>query len=147
MSLHRFALALALLTASAAAQISFLPNTGCAGAPNTPIGGQPAIGSTLTIGSDQFPCNSPQTMAYVLLGIGCNQLPPLQIGCRANPCTLLIPDLIFAKPISVIVTVPIPNNTSLVGFEFCAQGGCHTAFAGRNCLFTLNQIGRIKVTR
>lgn len=138
--------ALLLLTLSANAQITYIPGTGCKNAINTPIGGQPKLGQNLSISAVQLPCNSPGTWAFVLLNFSCSRIPNLMFGCGgSSPCTMLLPaDLSVFKPITANLNLSIPNDSKLVGAQFCVQGGCFTTFGGF-CVFPLNTIAQIKI--
>ena len=139
-------LAILSLPITATSQITHLPNTGCQNAGQTPIGGSTSIGQQLFISSTQLPCNSPGTSGFILLNTTCLVAPPLALGCFNNPCVILLPDVILSKPISYNLTVNIPNNVALIGVPFCAQGGCLSTFGGR-CLFPLNLVARVRITR
>ena len=138
-------LALLAVGTDATAQITYLPSTGCQNAGQTPITGVPRIGTTLTVGSDQLPCNSPGTSGFVLLSLTCALVPPLSIGCFNNPCVLVDPQLIFTKAILISVPIPIPNDRTLIGFKFCVQGGCINTFPS-SCFAPLNKVAQIQVT-
>ncbi len=126
------------------AQITYLPNTGCPRSGKTMTGGSTGIGGKLFISSSQLPCNSIGTRGFILLGTACTTLPPLSVGCFSNPCVLLQPDIVLSKPISYHLTIDIPNNKSLVGIAFCAQGGCLSTFGGA-CMAPLGEIARIQI--
>jgi hypothetical protein len=148
-----FILALVLCaSAPAVAQIQNIPGTGCAGASPTLIGGTPTLGSTLTVRSDQFPCNSPQTWGFVLASITCNTAPPVPWSCNAsfNPCSVVHPiDAMVIAPISAQWSVTIPAVPALVGASLCVQGGCFTTFllppGVPVCFSPLHQAARITI--
>lgn len=144
----RFLATLALLTVSVSAQITTLPNTGCQNSANPLIAGQPRLGQTLSIASNQFPCTRPPSLAFVLLNAACTTI-PFNFSCfsSGNPCSVLAPiDFAGSQPNRYTLQLPIPNNPSLVGQSVCVQGGCF-ATLGPACLSALNKAARITIQR
>ena len=144
----RILLALALLTVSVSAQITTLPNSGCQNAANPLINGQPRLGQTVSIASNRFPCTRPPSLAFVLLNAGCTTA-PFNFSCfsSGNPCRVLAPiDFAGSRQISYTLSLPIPNNPSLIGQSVCVQGGCF-ATLGTSCLSALNKAARITIQR
>ncbi|MEO0479878.1 MAG: hypothetical protein AAF196_10390 [Planctomycetota bacterium] len=147
----RSLLAALTLVAALPAQVTPMPGTGCTNGSPPLVAGSPQIGQSITVLSDQFPCNSPQTTAFVGVSVSCSTLPGVNFSCNAsvNPCVLIAVDVFSSAPIRHSFTINIPNNPALVGAQFCVQGGCITTFLPPPpllaCFFTLNQAAQITI--
>ena len=116
----------AVVSPNLSAQIVPIPGTGCANQSQAPFGGSSMVGGSFTVASSQFPCNTPGTSGFVAVSLSCTTAPPQNWACFAplNPCVFLIPDLAVSAPIRTSLTINIPNNTALIGAQFCVQSGC-----------------------
>lgn len=104
---------------------------GCAGWPiaRSPLSGPaPTIGTTFYLNSSYeygYTCSYNRLWVYMLdfTGITAAQLFPLSLPACSPPCYVVNPDAVF---LGINMSLPIPNQPGLIGFQFRVQCGCVT---------------------
>lgn len=133
---------LTFLAAAVTAQVSPVPGSGCPGAPAPATVGSPAIGQGFGIVAP--PCRSGSGNEFLVLGAPRRAITiPGPIAC-ARACNYNVDA--FEVVNGRAWRVSIPNDRSLIGVVFRAQGGCVERNPAGRCI-ALSQAIDVRITR
>ena len=118
-------LAVLALASPAAAQLSNIAGSGCPGSGFVATGGSVQVGQTLFLG---YSCQSALEFPQLLTGVEITPTNlPTSLTCGGSPCAvaLQVAGSVSAAPgQTAVLQLAIPNNPTLVGQCFAAQGAC-----------------------